>query len=174
MESGWSTATSCWRKSWAGTISAPAVPANASRSAVSRKAAFDGVNRDHYFQGLTVSKRNRRPAWFDATGWACWVDFVLGSTVMTTLLMSSRHTADDQALWRTAIGRGWSVARARGIRLPDIEDDEVGRRRSERGMGIGNLWMRLSQRAGRDSICHHSTQPEGAITMGASHGDFTK
>ena len=44
---------------------------------------------------------------------------------MTTLLMSSRHTADDQALWRAAIGRGWSVARARGIRLPDIDDSEI-------------------------------------------------
>ena len=44
---------------------------------------------------------------------------------MTTLLMSSRHTEDDQALWRAAIGRGWCVVRARGIRLPDIEDDEV-------------------------------------------------
>jgi ATP-grasp domain, R2K clade family 2 len=44
---------------------------------------------------------------------------------MTTLLMSSRHTEDDQVLWRAAIGRGWSVARARGIRLPEIEDREV-------------------------------------------------
>ncbi len=44
---------------------------------------------------------------------------------MTTLLMSSRHTADDQALWRAAIGRQWSVARARGIRLPDIDDSEI-------------------------------------------------
>lgn len=44
---------------------------------------------------------------------------------MTTLLMSSRHTEDNQALWRAAIGRGWSVARARGIRLPEIDDDEV-------------------------------------------------
>ena len=44
---------------------------------------------------------------------------------MTTLLMSSRHTEDDQALWRAAIGRGWCVVRARGIRLPDFEDDEV-------------------------------------------------
>jgi len=44
---------------------------------------------------------------------------------MTTLLMSSRHTADDQALWRTAVRRGWSIARARGIRLPEIEDTEV-------------------------------------------------
>lgn len=44
---------------------------------------------------------------------------------MSTLLMSSRHTADDQALWRAAINRGWSVARARGIRLPDIQDNEI-------------------------------------------------
>lgn len=44
---------------------------------------------------------------------------------MTTLLMSSRHTEDDQALWRAAISRGWSVTRARGIRLPDIDADEV-------------------------------------------------
>lgn len=44
---------------------------------------------------------------------------------MTTLLMSSRHTEDNQALWRAAIGRGWSVIRARGIGLPEIDDDEV-------------------------------------------------
>jgi hypothetical protein len=39
--------------------------------------------------------------------------------------MSSRHTEDDQSLWRAAIRRGWTVARARGIRLPEIGDDEV-------------------------------------------------
>jgi len=44
---------------------------------------------------------------------------------MTTLLMSSRYTEDDQALWRAAIGRRWSVARARGIRLPEIDDPEI-------------------------------------------------
>lgn len=44
---------------------------------------------------------------------------------MTTLLMSSRHTEDDQALWRAAIGRDWSVDRARGIRLPEIDDSEI-------------------------------------------------
>lgn len=44
---------------------------------------------------------------------------------MTTLLMSSRHTEDDQALWRAAIRRGWSVSRARGIRLPEINDAEI-------------------------------------------------
>lgn len=44
---------------------------------------------------------------------------------MTTLLLSSRHTEDDQALWRAAIRRGWTVARARGIRLPEIHEDDV-------------------------------------------------
>lgn len=44
---------------------------------------------------------------------------------MTTLLLSSRHTEDDQALWRSAIGRGWSVERARGIRVPEIDDSEI-------------------------------------------------
>ncbi len=44
---------------------------------------------------------------------------------MTTLLMSSRHTEDDQALWRAAIRRGWSVDRARGLNLPDIADREI-------------------------------------------------
>jgi len=42
-------AIKCWWKNWAVTISAPAVPANASRSVVSRKVAFDGINRDDYF-----------------------------------------------------------------------------------------------------------------------------
>ena len=44
---------------------------------------------------------------------------------MTTLLMSSRHTADNQALWRAAIVRGWSVVRSRGIRVPEINDPEI-------------------------------------------------
>ena len=44
---------------------------------------------------------------------------------MTTLLLSSRHTEDDQALWRAAIGRSWSVERARGIRVPEIDDTEI-------------------------------------------------
>jgi hypothetical protein len=44
---------------------------------------------------------------------------------MTTLLMSSRYTEDDQSLWRAAISRRWSVARARGIRLPEIDDPEI-------------------------------------------------
>ncbi|RCS54013.1 DUF4343 domain-containing protein [Bremerella cremea] len=44
---------------------------------------------------------------------------------MTTLLMSSRPTEDNQALWRAAISRDWTVARAKGIRLPEIDDDEI-------------------------------------------------
>lgn len=44
---------------------------------------------------------------------------------MTVLLLTSRHTEDDQALWRAAIARGWSVTRARGIRHPDIDDPEI-------------------------------------------------
>lgn len=44
---------------------------------------------------------------------------------MTTLLMSSRHTDDDQALWRAAIERDWSVVRARGIQVPEIDDPEI-------------------------------------------------
>lgn len=44
---------------------------------------------------------------------------------MTTLLMSSRHTEDDQALWRAAVGRGWSTERARGLKIPDIDDPEI-------------------------------------------------
>lgn len=44
---------------------------------------------------------------------------------MTTLLLSSRHTADDQALWRAAIARGWNVERARAIRVPEINDPDI-------------------------------------------------
>ena len=44
---------------------------------------------------------------------------------MTTVLMSSRHTEDDQAIWRAAVGRGWPVVRARGIQFPDIDDSEI-------------------------------------------------
>jgi hypothetical protein len=42
-----------------------------------------------------------------------------------TLVLSSRHTADDQALWRAAIARGWSVERVRGVEVPAIADPEV-------------------------------------------------
>ncbi len=38
---------------------------------------------------------------------------------MTTLLLSSRHTEDNQAMWRAAIRRGWDVERVQGIRLPN-------------------------------------------------------
>lgn len=44
---------------------------------------------------------------------------------MTTLLLSSRHTEDNQQLWRAAIQRGWTVERAQGIRLPFLEDPEI-------------------------------------------------
>ena len=44
---------------------------------------------------------------------------------MTTLLLSSRQTGDAQSLWRSAIQRGWSVARARGLKIPEIEDQDV-------------------------------------------------
>lgn len=44
---------------------------------------------------------------------------------MTTLVLSSRHTDDNQALWRAAIRRGWCIERARGIRIAPITDDEI-------------------------------------------------
>ncbi|MEM9942490.1 MAG: ATP-grasp domain-containing protein [Planctomycetota bacterium] len=43
---------------------------------------------------------------------------------MTTLLMSSKHSEDSQALWRAAIRRGWSVERARGLKVPVINEVE--------------------------------------------------
>lgn len=44
---------------------------------------------------------------------------------MTTLLLSSRHTEDNQALWRAATQRGWNVERVQGIRVPEIDDEIV-------------------------------------------------
>ncbi len=44
---------------------------------------------------------------------------------MTTLVVSSRHTEDNQALWRAATARGWDVVRARGIRVPEVNDHEL-------------------------------------------------
>lgn len=44
---------------------------------------------------------------------------------VTTLVLSSRHTADDQALWRAAIQRDWATARVRGITVPDIADPDI-------------------------------------------------
>lgn len=38
---------------------------------------------------------------------------------MPTLLLSSRSTDDNQALWRAAVRSGWNVERARGITVPD-------------------------------------------------------
>lgn len=36
-----------------------------------------------------------------------------------TLILSPRYTADDQALWRAAIQRGWGVERLSSWRVPD-------------------------------------------------------
>lgn len=44
---------------------------------------------------------------------------------MPTLILSSRQTGDAQALWRAAIGRGWSTERVRGLSVPAIDDDEI-------------------------------------------------
>lgn len=44
---------------------------------------------------------------------------------MTTLILSSRHTRDNQALWRAAIRRQWKVVRARGPTLPAIESNDL-------------------------------------------------
>ncbi len=44
---------------------------------------------------------------------------------MTTLILSPRHRADDQLLWRAATRRGWQVERAHGIRSLEPIDDEV-------------------------------------------------
>ncbi|QDU57397.1 ATP-grasp domain-containing protein [Aeoliella mucimassa] len=43
----------------------------------------------------------------------------------TTLVMSWRNTVDNQILWRTAIQRGWSVERMRGLQVPEIDTDRV-------------------------------------------------
>ncbi len=44
---------------------------------------------------------------------------------VTTLVLTSRHTADDQALWRAAVRRGWSTVRVRGIAVPEISDEDI-------------------------------------------------
>ena len=44
---------------------------------------------------------------------------------MTTLLLSSRQTGDAQSLWRAAIQRDWSVVRARGLTIPEIDDRDI-------------------------------------------------
>jgi hypothetical protein len=45
---------------------------------------------------------------------------------VTTLILSPRHRADDQLLWRAATRRGWQVERAHGISsLQPIEDEVV-------------------------------------------------
>jgi hypothetical protein len=44
---------------------------------------------------------------------------------MTTLLLSSRHTEDNQQLWRAAVRRGWNVERVRGLTIPPFQDATV-------------------------------------------------
>jgi hypothetical protein len=44
---------------------------------------------------------------------------------MTTLLLSSRHTEDNQALWLAAVRRGWGIERVQGIRVPEIDDEII-------------------------------------------------
>ncbi len=43
---------------------------------------------------------------------------------MATLLLSSRHTEDNQALWRAAIQRGWNVERVKGLRIPELDCED--------------------------------------------------
>jgi hypothetical protein len=78
---------------------------------------------------------------------------------MTTLLMSSRYTDDDQALWRVAVQRGWTVERVRGIRVPELADDELviyversgcrARGRVSRNFSIASWKRRRSRAASR-------------------------
>ena len=45
---------------------------------------------------------------------------------MTTLLLSSRQSEDNQALWRAALHAGWTIERVRGLHLPEgLCDDEI-------------------------------------------------
>jgi hypothetical protein len=44
---------------------------------------------------------------------------------MTTLLLSSRHTEDNQQLWRAAVQRSWKVERVRGLTIPIFQDDHI-------------------------------------------------
>lgn len=45
---------------------------------------------------------------------------------MTTLLLSSRFTEDNQALWRAAVELGWNIERVRGLTLPvGLATDEI-------------------------------------------------
>lgn len=43
---------------------------------------------------------------------------------MTTLLLSSRFSEDNQRLWRAAIRRNWDTERVHGIRVPEIATEE--------------------------------------------------
>ena len=45
---------------------------------------------------------------------------------MTTLLLSSRFTEDNQGLWRAAVNLGWNVERVRGVTVPEgLADPEI-------------------------------------------------
>lgn len=44
---------------------------------------------------------------------------------MTTLVLSSRHTPDAQALWRAAVRRRWAIERIRGISVPAVDDADL-------------------------------------------------
>ncbi|MCR9197387.1 MAG: ATP-grasp domain-containing protein [Planctomycetaceae bacterium] len=44
---------------------------------------------------------------------------------MTTLILSARHSEDNQALWRAAIQRQWKVVRLRGLTVPPLDDEDV-------------------------------------------------
>lgn len=44
---------------------------------------------------------------------------------MTTLLLSSRYTEDNQQLWRAAVQRGWNVERSHGLTIPEFHDDKI-------------------------------------------------
>jgi hypothetical protein len=53
-----------------------------------------------------------------------WTTFDSAAT-MTTLLLTARFGGDDQALWKAAIRRGWTVERLRGSRIPEVADSDV-------------------------------------------------
>ena len=93
---------------------------------------------------------------------------------MTTLLMSSRHTEDDQAIWRAAIGRGWCVVRARGIRLPDFEDDEVVMNSVRRPVSPRKFWLRRRVSLRRRSLLMSARLQvkDGLSSRQTQHGDL--
>ncbi len=44
---------------------------------------------------------------------------------MPTLVLSQRHTPDNQLLWQAAIKKGWSIERIRNLSVPAIDSDEI-------------------------------------------------